>query len=41
LTGLPLLTHTLIIEVERPEETPRGRFSFPVSDNSDQTQPRR
>ena len=41
LTGLPLLTHTLIIEEERPEETPRGRFAFSVPNNSDQTQPRR
>ena len=41
LTGLPLLTHTLIIEEERPEETPPGRFPFLSSDNSDQTQPRR
>jgi hypothetical protein len=26
LTDLPPLTHTLIIEAVRPEETPRGRF---------------
>ncbi|MFT7597017.1 MAG: DNA modification methylase [Paracoccaceae bacterium] len=30
----------MIIEVDRPEETPRGRFAFLKSDNSDQTQPR-
>jgi hypothetical protein len=29
LTDLPPLTHTLIIEEARPEETPRGRFRFP------------
>jgi len=28
LTDLPPLTHTLIIEELRPEETPRGRFFF-------------
>lgn len=40
LTGLPLLTHTLIIEVERLQETPRGRFAFLNSNDSDQTPPR-
>jgi hypothetical protein len=29
LTKLPLLTYPLIIEELRPEEPPRGRFSFP------------
>jgi len=29
LTKPPLLTYPLIIEDLRPEEIPRGRFSFP------------
>ena len=30
LTDLPPLTYPLIIEELRPEEPPRGRFSFPL-----------